>query len=252
MREALGETVDALPDLINAALGDGLFEQDSTSEGFTFEAIHLEPNYNRYSEKGKSAPVDEIHPHFIWRKGVSQVNHLQRVPWTSSEIVKDPEAYASLVAAFTGVCEWLSDRLSFHRPDLVKALEFYINILPHNAACPWAPFGGIVVNINACSDAHLDPLDLFKRCLVLPLMRNCQGGGLVLHEARLVLDLHSGDAVLFPSGRFTHFNLHYKGIRASLVFHTDAASKQWTDGEGGNSWKGKHGVQLEPRSTETV
>ncbi|KAJ7750866.1 hypothetical protein B0H16DRAFT_1227944, partial [Mycena metata] len=113
----------------------------------------------------------------------------------------------------------------------------YVTILPHNANCPWAPFGGVVVNLNACSDAHLDPLDLKKRCVVIPLMKNCRGGGLVLHEARLVLDLHSGDVVLFPSGRFTHFNLHYQGIRASLVFHTDSASRQWTEGEGGNGWR---------------
>jgi hypothetical protein len=51
MRDALGETLDVLPDLINAALGDGLTEQDSRSEGFSIEAIHLEPAYNRYTEK---------------------------------------------------------------------------------------------------------------------------------------------------------------------------------------------------------
>ncbi|KAJ7195710.1 hypothetical protein B0H12DRAFT_1245531 [Mycena haematopus] len=52
MREALGdEAVDALPDLINAALGDGLLHQDSTAEGFCIDAIHLEPAYNRYAEQ---------------------------------------------------------------------------------------------------------------------------------------------------------------------------------------------------------
>ncbi len=52
MRAALGdEAVDALPDLINAALGDGLLYQDSTAEGFCIEAIHLEPAYNRYAEQ---------------------------------------------------------------------------------------------------------------------------------------------------------------------------------------------------------
>jgi hypothetical protein len=51
MRDVLGEILDALPDLINTALGDGLNEQDSRSEGFEMEAIHLEPAYNRYAEQ---------------------------------------------------------------------------------------------------------------------------------------------------------------------------------------------------------
>ncbi|KAJ7027833.1 hypothetical protein C8F04DRAFT_882322, partial [Mycena alexandri] len=136
-------------------------------------------------------------------------NHGQRIPWVSKDITKDQDSYASLVSVLTGMCEYLADRLCYHRPDLVGKLEAYINILPYNAACPWAPFGGVVVNFNACSDAHLDGWDLFKRCLVVPLMRDCKGGALVLYEGRLVLDLHTADAILFPSGRFTHFNLHY-------------------------------------------
>ncbi|KAJ7719044.1 hypothetical protein B0H16DRAFT_411252, partial [Mycena metata] len=203
------------------------------------EAIHLEPAYNRYAKKGSGAPLDDHHPHFIHR-GTS-VNHGQRIPWVSNDIKKEPTAYAALVAALTAICEYLAERLCHHRPELVGKLEAYINILPHNAACPWAPFGGIVINLNACSDGHRDGLDLFKGCLVIPFMRDCVGGGLVLHEARLVLDLHSGDAVLFPSGRFTHFNLHYEGIRTSLVFHTDDGSRQWTEGQGANGWLGKYG-----------
>ncbi|KAJ7483744.1 hypothetical protein B0H11DRAFT_1914615 [Mycena galericulata] len=250
MPQALGETIRALPHLLNAALGDGLIHQDSRSDNFAGEAIHLEPAYNRYSEKGTDTPCDNVHPHFIRRKGAKQVNHGQRVPRASREIVQDQDAYSSLVAGLTGVCEYLADRLYHHRPELTNKLEAYIDILPRNEACPWAPFGGIVVNLNACSDAHLDGLDLHKRCVVIPLMEDCQGGGLVLHEARLVLDLHTGHVVLFPSGRYTHFNLHYQGVRASLVFHTDAASKQWTQGEGGkpglNNWIGENSIRVDP------
>lgn len=51
MRDALGPIVDTLPDLINAAYGDGTIHSDSRAEGFAVEAIHLEPAYNRYAEK---------------------------------------------------------------------------------------------------------------------------------------------------------------------------------------------------------
>ncbi|KAJ7699475.1 hypothetical protein B0H16DRAFT_1225813, partial [Mycena metata] len=159
--------------------------------------------------KGHGAPTNTVHPHYIRKRHVARANHGQRIPWASKEITKDPEAYASLVDVLSGLVEYLANKMYLHRPGFTQELEAYVGILPHNAHCPWAPFGGIVVNLNACSDAHLDPLDLKKQCVVIPLMRDCIGAGLVLHEARLVLDLHSGDVVLFPSGRFTHYNLHY-------------------------------------------
>ncbi|KAJ7670441.1 hypothetical protein B0H17DRAFT_948758, partial [Mycena rosella] len=197
---------------------------------------------------GTSAPLDKAHPHHIARDGEDHVNHGQRILWVSRDITKDTEAYVALEAALTSICEYLADRLQLYRPKLCEQLECYIDVLPRNAACPWAPFGGIVVNFNACSDAHRDGLDLLKRCFIIPVMRNCEGGGVVLYEARLVLDMHSGHGLLFPSGWFTHFNLHYRGVRASLVFHTDGQSKKWIPGkggQGGNGWIGQNGVRME-------
>jgi len=55
-------------------------------------------------------------------------------------------------------------------------------------------------------------------------------------EPGLVLRLRSGDAVAFPSHKVTHFNLNFKGKRASLVFHSDKAGLAWC--EDGNGWKG--------------
>jgi hypothetical protein len=51
LSEELREMLRVLPDLLNAALGNGLFDQDSRSEGFKVHAVHLEPAYNRYTEK---------------------------------------------------------------------------------------------------------------------------------------------------------------------------------------------------------
>ncbi|KAJ7199546.1 hypothetical protein B0H12DRAFT_997032, partial [Mycena haematopus] len=144
--------------------------------------------------------------------GVPQANHTQRGPWVSKDIIKDPVAYGSLCVQFSPHLSYFlicCVQIYLHRPRLAERLDAYVMLLPHNAACPWAPFGGIVVNFNACSDAHRDKFDLENRCVVMPLPQNCRGGALVLQEARLVLDLHLGNVVLFPSGRFTHFNLHY-------------------------------------------
>lgn len=46
-----------------------------------------------------------------------------------------------------------------------------------------------------------------------------QGGQLVLHEARLVINLYPGDIIFFPSACMTHANLPIQGneIRRSLV-----------------------------------
>ncbi|KAJ7266518.1 hypothetical protein C8J57DRAFT_1229094 [Mycena rebaudengoi] len=67
-------------------------------------------------------------------------------------------------------------------------------------------------------------------------------GALILHELGMVMDLHAGDMVLFLSAQLTHFNLHFQGIRASLVFHTDNALKLW---DLVNKWDGEYGVQKE-------
>ena len=60
------------------------------------------------------------------------------------------------------------------------------------------------------------------------------GGDLCFYELGLALGLKSLDAVFFTSSALTHFNLHFKGIRGSLVFHTDTAAASWV--ENFNGW----------------
>ena len=73
-------------------------------------------------------------------------------------------------------------------------------------------------------------------CLVLAVGR-FTGGGLVMKEQGLVLDLEHGDFAVFASGDTTHFNLNYVGERVSLVLHTDGGFDRWENGQ--NGW-GKH------------
>ena len=84
-----------------------------------------------------------------------------------------------------------------------------------------------MVNINVSTKVHRDGKDL-RACLVMPI-GSFVGGDLALVEPGLVVPLRSGDAILFPSCDFSHFNLDYVGRRASLVCHTDAAGMQWVD-----------------------
>ncbi|KAJ7750865.1 hypothetical protein B0H16DRAFT_1724379 [Mycena metata] len=68
MLDVLGaDYLDSLPHLINAALGDGLLEQDSRTEGFTIEALHLEPAYNRYTEKVSPIMTSPVLPVISFR-----------------------------------------------------------------------------------------------------------------------------------------------------------------------------------------
>lgn len=102
----------------------------------------------------------------------------------------------------------------------------YVEILPCHQNSPAYPFGGFVVNFNVSTLIHRDWKDL-NLCMVIVISEDCVGGELALLEPGLVLDLQNGDMVLFPSGKISHFNMHYIGKRASLVFHSDSSSQSW-------------------------
>jgi hypothetical protein len=56
-------------------------------------------------------------------------------------------------------------------------------------------------------------------------------------EPGLGIELWNGDAVVFCSNKITHFNLDYKGKRASFVLHSDKAGLAWS--KNSNGWKGR-------------
>lgn len=87
------------------------------------------------------------------------------------------------------------------------------------------PFSGFVLNINVITRIHRDWGDQ-DVCLLL-IIQDCSGGELVLVEPGLVLRLSNGDMVLFLSSKISHFNMHFKGKRASLVFHSDKGAAGW-------------------------
>jgi len=121
-----------------------------------------------------------------------------------------------------------------------------MEILPCNDASPVYPFSGFVINLNVTTRIHRDWGDQ-DICLVL-VIKDGIGGELCLMEPGIVLGLRNGDAVVFASSKISHFNLHFIGKRASLVFHSDASATSWVKDR--NGWK--HNVYFRTTDSNDV
>lgn len=109
-----------------------------------------------------------------------------------------------------------------------------IDIIPLHDQTLASPFPCLVLNFNVITLLHKDPGD--KRGCIVVVLGPHTGGELCLEEPKLVLQLRHGDWVVFPSQDITHFNLHYVGMRASLVLHSDKSDQSYQ--EDGNGWDG--------------
>ena len=112
-----------------------------------------------------------------------------------------------------------------HLPAETEEISMFVNHLPFSEYLGIEPFTGLVFNVGVCTTGHRDSLDQ-KFCVVCPFL-NFEGGELVLHEAGLVLEARPGDVIIFPSCDITHFNLHFRGTRVSLVLHVDKHGQRW-------------------------
>lgn len=117
-------------------------------------------------------------------------------------------------------------------PEEYSVLSQVARMLPGNAYSPVHPFTSLVININAQTQGHRDTGDQ-EFCLVMPV-GTYTGGGLALVEPGLILDLRPGDFAIFRSCDVTHFNMNYRGKRASLVLHTDKEMNAWLERR--NNW----------------
>ena len=123
-------------------------------------------------------------------------------------------------------------------PDSYEILSYLIEALPNCDTSPVHLVSGFVLNVNVSTHIHRDWGDE-DICLVL-VLSDCVGGELCLLEPGVVLKLNTGDIVIFKSADISHFNLHYTGKRASLVFHTDKAARSWAKDR--NGWN--HNVYM--------
>ena len=108
-----------------------------------------------------------------------------------------------------------------HHEAMYNQIVPWIQELHIDAYCSCEPWSGIIVNANCASRVHRDVSD-DDYCMVL-VTSDCMGGNLVFHELGLVFSGRNGDASVFCSVSLTHYKLDFKGIRESLVFHSDKA-----------------------------
>lgn len=111
-------------------------------------------------------------------------------------------------------------------PAEVEIISQFTEVLPGGADSPTRPFGGFVINFNVATKIHRDEKDK-NFCVVIVISENCQGGDLCLEELGVKFSLTSGDVIIFPSVKISHFNTHFRGERASKVLHTDGAADSW-------------------------
>lgn len=110
-----------------------------------------------------------------------------------------------------------------------------MDIFPLQDTSAMKPFTSVVINLNGITVAHKDEGDE-GGCIII-VLGSFVGGELALYEPRVVLNVQHGGVVTFRSRDYTHFNLHYDGIRASVVIHSDRTGEAFR--KNGNGWNKK-------------
>ncbi|KAK6966850.1 hypothetical protein R3P38DRAFT_3511953, partial [Favolaschia claudopus] len=181
----------------------------------------------RAVEDGSSGScILRFDPNLIAKKGVSRVNRSQRVPKASREMVDEPEESA-LTAEFTElIITVIEIHIKKFLPEEYSRIEIYASRLPLNERSPAYPFGGYVINLRVCTEGHQDDID-HEMCVSV-------GGEIALFEEGLVFRTRQWDALIFHSRDSTHFNLHVKGTRISIVLQSNKHGKKWVENK--NNW----------------
>ncbi|KAG2336765.1 hypothetical protein BDR05DRAFT_896288 [Suillus weaverae] len=193
-----------------------------THPGQPFQAMHLSW-YNRHCTSGHEAPSD-VQPWLLEKEGM-RTNHGQVIPYISKDLQHHRRIYGTITRVYVELFEWVRRLMETYLQEEFEMLMEVASCLPGNCMPPVAPFISLVININVSTKAHRDSHDRHL-CLVIPI-GHFEGGALCLLENGLVLELRAGDIALFRSSEVTHFNLNYRGARASLVFQTDKAFAAW-------------------------
>ncbi|TFK60397.1 hypothetical protein BDN72DRAFT_779467 [Pluteus cervinus] len=180
--------------------------------------------WNRYTQKGRLAPAD-VHPFQLQKAGTNKTNYHQRIPYQSKDMTNDLEECQILEGILSPITQFLDEQLSQLLPQEHSKLASLGETLPGAATPPAYPFTNFVVNICASTSAHKDSNDE-GLCVVIPF-GDYTGGELCLYEPGLTFPIQPGDILMFPSSKFTHFNLHFNGFRGSFVLHTDKKLGEW-------------------------
>ncbi|KAK1223938.1 hypothetical protein PQX77_013177 [Marasmius sp. AFHP31] len=244
IRDKDGVTIALLGGTVSDNLTDGILDtvqclfpelqmRDSAANpDDKYDCSHL-CIYNRFSTEGKGAPTD-ADPRKLRKEGTARPADVDQFsPRFSCETYEQGERSQRLMDAMESIVEYLGIEVKARLPDENDKLESFTNRIPHHNFSPAHPFGGVTVNLNAATIAHMDLMD-WLICLVHTL-HDCTGGELVLEELGVVIKLYSGDFAVFASMGLTHYNMDFKGRRVSFAFSTDIAAKKWV--ENNNGWR---------------
>ncbi|THU79093.1 hypothetical protein K435DRAFT_698673, partial [Dendrothele bispora CBS 962.96] len=167
----------------------------------------------------------DIHPYKLRNKNASRTNHSQFMTRESQEMRDHPEQYRKVCDALEPTLRWVVEKRLKRHPDLFEEIETEVDIFPLNDTNPIRPFSSFVINLNVKTQPHRDVGDK-NGCIVL-VLGDHSGGGICFHEAKLVVETSHCDCVTFCSNRLTHYNLSYKGVRASIVIHSDKTATEY-------------------------
>ncbi|TFK59736.1 hypothetical protein BDN72DRAFT_905580 [Pluteus cervinus] len=192
-----------------------------------FKSLHMS-FYNRYSKQRPPNADSNEDPSTL-----TDNNTATFIPRASQELKNNAARYCLLQQLLAPVFGFV-DRMVYNLlPNVHKKLKKFTSNLPGNEISPASPFSAFVLNLNASTQIHRDWNDS-EICVVLAITDpTCTGGELVLVEPRAVIPLQHGDIIMFRSSEISHFNLHFKGYRASLVLHSDRHSLSWVDKRNG-------------------
>lgn len=169
-------------------------------------------------------------------------NFNQRLPYEAQAIVRRKWYYNMLGRLLRGITNEIGEEVSVgilgHSgdadgcgklkrifPEEYEKMRSYIEVLPMKPEVHGDPFTGIILNVGVATDAHRDPGDKGP-CAVFSL-GEYRGAELVLEELGLVIDHKPGSVVFFASKDLTHFNMHYDGVRGSVVLAHDSQGDRW-------------------------
>ncbi|KAJ8090931.1 hypothetical protein PM082_024855 [Marasmius tenuissimus] len=200
-----------------------------------------------YKYKGNDTPND-ADPSTLERKGnMHTCNPTQFTPQHLNKTYEQESRGTILMHVLQPIIRHLAEVMKKQFPKENGELEAFVTKLQYNGVSEAHPFAGVVVNVNVATITHLDPMDLYL-CLVLAL-HACTGGELVLEELGIIINFKLGDFVIFPSTIIMHYDLHFKGLRASFAFSTDKHGKAWV--RNNNSWDTNDYMKASTSNTTT-
>ncbi|EIN03316.1 hypothetical protein PUNSTDRAFT_139665 [Punctularia strigosozonata HHB-11173 SS5] len=206
-----------------------LTDADSTVPGYVFYCRHY-TWYNRYNQSGDGAPKD-VHPSQLTTSTCPRIS--QRLPELSKEAREKIEEYQNIIQDLEPLIEEVVRLLKQQLPTEYEIQAAYGKVLPLHGLPPGMVFTSLVVNVAVATDGHRDSMDM--DICVLAAIGDWEGGEIVFYELGVVIDLKPGDICWFRSTDITHFNLHFKGLRASFVLTNDGAGRRWVENK--NGWQ---------------